>query len=578
MSGTRSHTAGSDSRRVQFREWRRGRPFAGGVLLLLAGVLIAYVPTQFAFELALVGGGSTFVGMLWAVAVSLTGAFVIYRPDLSTILGVVGVALSILSLLGALGGFLVGMLLGIVGGNLCIAWRPERGGDGGGPGGGTGDEDPGDPGDGTGGGAPGGDDLAPAARPTGDERSGSGDRTGATADDGSLSTGAPVAARSRLRVSVAARRVEHWLADQPPLAGRRWAAPDSSSRTAASPTGPITETGTRAGPSKRLVVAVVLMVATSATAAVVGTVPVAAILGDDDRSTDTVDVGEIRLGENGRICATSVDAETYRVAITDARLVDVAVYRQRGGDVVRADLPSVAVDETVVLYTTGANDGIRRLAATAGCTDADQTSRTVFRTRQQTGTGLHASEGVTMLNLRSVDGGVPSPGGFRFAAPTDPGGGGDGEPPGIDDPAGAVEDDVDGLQPAGANGSRLANRTEDGATVVPTVTDESDRVNSTVGDSGVGNTTGAAPPVTDVVSKATGNVETETDAVTTASTETDTTATGDDARVSGEGDTAGSGAVTAAGSNAGTSAAGGADSDLPVSLVALGRFRSVVVG
>lgn len=115
------------SRRARFREWRSGRPFAGGVLLMLAGLIIGYVPYQFAFELLLVGGSYTFIGLFWAVTVFLTGAFVLYRPEFSTIFGVLGVVLSILSLLGALGGLIVGMIVGIVGGNLCVAWSQPTG-------------------------------------------------------------------------------------------------------------------------------------------------------------------------------------------------------------------------------------------------------------------------------------------------------------------------------------------------------------------------------------------------------------------------------------------------------------------
>lgn len=126
-SPTNSESRQSRSRRARFREWRNGRPFAGGILLCLAGLIIGWVPYQFAFELLLVGGSYTFVGLFWAVAVFLTGAFVLYRPEFSTIFGVVGVVLSILSLLGALGGLLIGMILGIVGGNLCVAWSPPAG-------------------------------------------------------------------------------------------------------------------------------------------------------------------------------------------------------------------------------------------------------------------------------------------------------------------------------------------------------------------------------------------------------------------------------------------------------------------
>lgn len=116
-------------RRARFAAWRHERPFWGGLLLMLAGLVIGWVPAQFAGELVFVGGTYTVVGLVFAAFVFLTGAFALYRPDLSTILGVSGVALAILSLLGALGGLFVGMLVGILGGNLCVAWSPPDDGD-----------------------------------------------------------------------------------------------------------------------------------------------------------------------------------------------------------------------------------------------------------------------------------------------------------------------------------------------------------------------------------------------------------------------------------------------------------------
>ena len=112
-----------DDRLAKFNDWREPRPFWGGVLLMLAGLIIGWVPIQFATELAVIGGAFTVVGLVFAVMVFLCGAFVLARPEMSTIFGVLGIALSILSLVGALGGLFVGMLVGIAGGNLCIAWQ-----------------------------------------------------------------------------------------------------------------------------------------------------------------------------------------------------------------------------------------------------------------------------------------------------------------------------------------------------------------------------------------------------------------------------------------------------------------------
>lgn len=128
-AGSHGLTAPLTERRRRFREWRSERPFAGGALLILASLVIAWVPAQFAFELLFIGGTYTVIGLVFALLVFLSGAFALMRPEMSRAFGIAGVAFSILSLVGALGGLLVGMILGIVGGNLCIAWQPDDGGE-----------------------------------------------------------------------------------------------------------------------------------------------------------------------------------------------------------------------------------------------------------------------------------------------------------------------------------------------------------------------------------------------------------------------------------------------------------------
>lgn len=110
---------------LPYKEYRSNRPFLGGVLLCIAGLIIAWVPIQFATELLLVGGSYTFIGLFFAAGVFLTGVFALMRPEFSTQLGIVGVAFSILSLFGALGGLFVGMILGMVASSLCISWEPD---------------------------------------------------------------------------------------------------------------------------------------------------------------------------------------------------------------------------------------------------------------------------------------------------------------------------------------------------------------------------------------------------------------------------------------------------------------------
>ena len=115
------------ARTDRFNEWREDRPFWGGALLMFAGLLTAWAPIQFSLELALVGSWWTVLGLVFALGMFLSGAFALSRPDLARYFGIAGIAFSVLSLIGALGGYLVGMFIGVFGGNLCLAWtRPEE--------------------------------------------------------------------------------------------------------------------------------------------------------------------------------------------------------------------------------------------------------------------------------------------------------------------------------------------------------------------------------------------------------------------------------------------------------------------
>jgi hypothetical protein len=117
----------TDNPRARFRAWRKPRPVFGGFFLIIGGLLIGYVPLQFASELMLIGGAFTVVGLLFAALVSFCGVGVLAKPRYSTIFGVFGVAFSTLSLFGALGGLFIGMLVGTLGGVLSYAWEPPEG-------------------------------------------------------------------------------------------------------------------------------------------------------------------------------------------------------------------------------------------------------------------------------------------------------------------------------------------------------------------------------------------------------------------------------------------------------------------
>jgi hypothetical protein len=110
--------------RGEFQRWRHPRPLLGAVILILGGCIIGYVPIQFTSELAFIGGAFTILGLLFAVLVVFCGIAALAKPQLSSVFGVLGIALSTLSLFGALGGLFLGMVVGTAGGILCYAWEP----------------------------------------------------------------------------------------------------------------------------------------------------------------------------------------------------------------------------------------------------------------------------------------------------------------------------------------------------------------------------------------------------------------------------------------------------------------------
>jgi len=109
----------------RFDRWRHGRPFGGSLVLVLAAVVIGYMPTVVAIQTLLLGGDQTSLSVVFAVFVALSGVGALTRPSKSTLFGATGAMFAMLSLLTTLGGFFVGTVLGIVGGSLCVAWTED---------------------------------------------------------------------------------------------------------------------------------------------------------------------------------------------------------------------------------------------------------------------------------------------------------------------------------------------------------------------------------------------------------------------------------------------------------------------
>jgi hypothetical protein len=107
----------------RFRLWRRTRPFWGSVWMIVAALILLAFPIsllQFAFLVNTLWASLLIGGLLLVM-----GLIQLFLPSYAVITGSVGMVLSLVSFVtNTFGGLALGMLLGIIGCALSIAWRP----------------------------------------------------------------------------------------------------------------------------------------------------------------------------------------------------------------------------------------------------------------------------------------------------------------------------------------------------------------------------------------------------------------------------------------------------------------------
>ncbi|MEV3859650.1 DUF6114 domain-containing protein [Streptomyces sp. NPDC050095] len=114
-----------DARRV-VRRWRRTRPFWAGLLLVLGGAELLLVPLSPLTVLVSLGlGGIAAIGI--GLALIVAGLFLWFLPHTRQYVSINALILSVLSFAATnLGGFLVGMVLGIAGSAMGFGWTPDE--------------------------------------------------------------------------------------------------------------------------------------------------------------------------------------------------------------------------------------------------------------------------------------------------------------------------------------------------------------------------------------------------------------------------------------------------------------------
>lgn len=109
-----------------FRTWRRGRPFLGGLLLLLGGGEI-FVSGMAPLHVMIHYGLEGLAGQAVPILMAACGLLLWFSPDQRMFYVIVGMLLTLGSWITSnLGGFVLGLLLGLVGCSLAFAWAPRR--------------------------------------------------------------------------------------------------------------------------------------------------------------------------------------------------------------------------------------------------------------------------------------------------------------------------------------------------------------------------------------------------------------------------------------------------------------------
>ncbi|MFD0265370.1 DUF6114 domain-containing protein [Streptomyces sp. NPDC127106] len=108
----------------RWRRWRRTRPFWGGLFAVLAGAEICVLPLA-PLKVMLQQGVAGIPSVLMGIVMIVLGLTAWFAPAQRGLAGVLTTLIATAALvLSNLGGFLIGTLLGILGGGLMFAWQP----------------------------------------------------------------------------------------------------------------------------------------------------------------------------------------------------------------------------------------------------------------------------------------------------------------------------------------------------------------------------------------------------------------------------------------------------------------------
>ncbi|WP_179023341.1 DUF6114 domain-containing protein [Streptomyces sp. IMTB 2501] len=112
--------------RAAFRRWRARRPFWGGLLLALAGGEIL-LTEKASLKVVMHIGMQGLAGYLLPTLMALLGLLILFNPAQRLFYSITGVLVCLGTWMTSnLGGFFIGLLLGITGSCLTFGWLPDQ--------------------------------------------------------------------------------------------------------------------------------------------------------------------------------------------------------------------------------------------------------------------------------------------------------------------------------------------------------------------------------------------------------------------------------------------------------------------
>ncbi|WP_405868242.1 MULTISPECIES: DUF6114 domain-containing protein [unclassified Streptomyces] len=112
--------------RPAFRQWRARRPFPGGLLLALGGAEIL-LTEKASLKVIMHIGMQGLTGYLLPAVMLLCGLLILFSPAQRLFYSIMGVLASLGTWVTSnLGGFFIGLLLGIIGSCLTFGWLPDQ--------------------------------------------------------------------------------------------------------------------------------------------------------------------------------------------------------------------------------------------------------------------------------------------------------------------------------------------------------------------------------------------------------------------------------------------------------------------